>query len=94
MNLFNKVFDAKLSLLGESIVSPLKNSDLSVLDRIKGAIEDHFEFMRKNPDLAHFVVTEMISRLERRHIIIDKIMEIATPYMDGNMNWMRRWKKV
>lgn len=85
-NLFSKVFDAKLSLLGESITFPLKKSELSVLEKIKEAIEAHFDFMERNSDLPKFVISEMISKPEYRAVIINKISEMAGPHLE---NWQR-----
>lgn len=72
-NLFNKVLDDKLNIMIETIFSTLKDVKVPFLDKIKKAIEVHFEFFVQNPDLPRFVVNELICKPERRKLLEDKI---------------------
>ena len=72
-NLFNKVLDDKLGIMIETIFSSFRDLKVPFLDKIKIAIEAHFDFFVQNPDLPRFVVNELISKPERRKILEDKI---------------------
>lgn len=72
-NLFNKVLDDKLGIMIETIFSTFRDQEVPFLDKIKMAIEVHFDFFVLNPDLPRFVVNELISKPERRKVLEERI---------------------
>lgn len=76
-NLFNKVFDEKIRLMGSSIINSFADTQLPIKERITAGIKAHFDFLANNADLPLFVVNELISKPERREIITQKIAKIA-----------------
>lgn len=76
-NLFNHVFDQKATLLATSVISAFGNSGTDVIERIKGGMSAHFDFIVNNPLLPRFVINEMISKPEKSKIITDKILKYS-----------------
>lgn len=77
-NLFNKVFDTKLNILVESVISSFKDSNQPFLMRIQNFIESHFDFLARNPELPRFVINEIISKPERISLIYERANKIMT----------------
>ncbi|MDL2213319.1 TetR/AcrR family transcriptional regulator [Bacteroides sp. OttesenSCG-928-J23] len=78
-NLFNKVFDEKLRLLSSSF-SIVFEQDMHFLEKIKQAIETHYDFLAANPRLPSFLLREVIASTERREafkiILMPKLLNI------------------
>lgn len=78
-NLFNKVFDEKLRLLSSSF-SIVFEQDMPFLEKIKQAIETHYDFLAANPRLPSFLLREVIASTERREafkiILMPKLLNI------------------
>lgn len=53
-NLFNKVLDDKLGIMIETIFSTFRDQEVPFLDKIKMAIEVHFDFFVRNPGFTTF----------------------------------------
>lgn len=85
-NLFNKVFESKIVLLKDSILSSFARTDLPLLERIKNGIEAHFDFLAQNPDLPRFVVNELISKPEHLNRLGATINMIAGSLYDNMQN--------
>lgn len=75
-NLFNTVFEAKLALVAESVISSLAGRNMTLLERIKLIIEAHFDFLVANPDLPRFLINEFISQPSRQQLFQNKIQTI------------------
>ena len=75
-NLFNMVFDKKVNLLKESLLPLFYNQDLPLLERIKVGMESHFNFIAANPHLPRFVLNELVSKPERRDLVVKKFKSI------------------
>ena len=87
-NLFNKIFESKISLVVSNLVS-LNDSgnNMNFEDKICKIVEIHFEFLTKNSRLVPFIVIEFASNPGRfkkivesnfnrfRHMFFDKIEE-------------------
>lgn len=82
-NLFNKVFESKIVLLKESILTSFARTDLPLLQRIQNGIEAHFDFLAQNPDLPRFVVNELVSKPEHLHRVGETIRMIAGKLYDN-----------
>ena len=77
-NLFNKVFDSKMTLIANIIIQSVTNSDVALLERVKLVIESHFDFLVENPDLPRFLINELISQPDKKQIFEDKIRVITS----------------
>ena len=66
-NLFNKVFDEKIQLLNNSF-SLVFRKDLPFLEKVKLAVETHFDFLSANPKLPSFLLREVITNQERKEV--------------------------
>jgi AcrR family transcriptional regulator len=64
-NLFNKVFDEKIKLMSQVLFNLVDDPDIPLHEKIKVAIETHFDFLRDNPNLPRFIINELISKPQR-----------------------------
>ena len=71
-NLFRKVFMNKVRLLGEGIGQRIDES-LSFEETVRKLIEAHFDFIRQNPRLVNFILTEVVHNAENKRILIDEL---------------------
>ena len=71
-NLFQKVFQEKVHLIGDSFYQQL-NDDLPFEEIIRKFIEYHFDFIRQNPQLLNFVYNEVVVNKENRRFLLDQI---------------------
>jgi AcrR family transcriptional regulator len=83
--LFNKVFDKKLQLLNNSFAFAMEQ-DIPFLEKVKLAIESHFDFSTANPKLVPFIFDEITVNTAKKQlfndlffpkikIIVDKLVE-------------------
>lgn len=77
-NLFKKVFEEKLTLIANSIVSSFTNPNLPLLERLKLGIQIHFDFLVQNPNLPRFIINELVSRPDRRQIFEQRIKNLSS----------------
>ncbi len=91
-NLFEKVFEKKVQELSDSLLTII-GQDCSFLDRVKGGIEAHFDFIASNPKLPHFVFNELIQnprRLEKCKPLIAPVFKAVYKTMkNGVFNAIR-----
>jgi len=71
-NLFQKVFQHKVQLVGDSFYQNL-NENLSFEGAIRKFVESHFDFLRQNPKLLNFVYNEVVINKENRNILLDQV---------------------
>ncbi len=74
--LFNKVLDNKIIIISESFIQIFEKK-YSFLEKLEKAIEFHFDFLCKNPELALFIIRDIINNQER----LDKIKKLFLPIM-------------
>lgn len=74
--LFGKVIDAKLSSLALTFVISIDDST-SLKECVKQAVERHFDFVRSNPLLPKFLVSEVFSNEKLMELLKDKVGTIA-----------------
>lgn len=77
-NLYNKILDAKISLLSQSIMAPFINVDLPITEKIRRGMGAHFDFLRANPALPRFVVNEILSNETRVGAVAEKLEKILS----------------
>ena len=58
-NIFRKIYEDKINMLKDPIVALVENKEMELPQRIDTIIETHFEFLKANPTLPHFVISEM-----------------------------------
>lgn len=80
-NLFDKVFDDKLRLLNQSF-SMVFEQNLSFADKVRRAVETHFDFLAANPKLPSFLLREIVANSDRREtfkgMLYPKLIKIFT----------------
>lgn len=64
-HLFERILDDKMRMMGESVLSAFGQPGLPLEERIRGGVEQHFDFIADNPDLPRFIVNEVFSHPER-----------------------------
>jgi AcrR family transcriptional regulator len=71
-NLFQKVFQNKVRLVGDSLYQNV-NENLPFEQTIRKFIEFHFDFVRQNPKLLNFVYNEIVINKENRSFLLDQL---------------------
>ncbi|WP_295960711.1 TetR/AcrR family transcriptional regulator [uncultured Alistipes sp.] len=79
--LFERILDEKLCLMGESVLAAFGQPNLPLQERLRDAIGSHFDFIARNPDLPRFIVNEVFSRPDRYETMRARIREIADTLM-------------
>ena len=67
--LFERIVDAKFAKMSHSMVTIIGDPSLPIVERIKGGIAAHFDFVAANPLLPRFVINEIVSRPERYEVL-------------------------
>ncbi|WP_080904193.1 TetR/AcrR family transcriptional regulator [Parabacteroides sp. Marseille-P3160] len=75
-NLFNIVFQRKIELLATSL-SKVFSQEVPFFDKIRIAVETHFDFVAANPRLLFFIYSEVINAPERRKQLKERVFPIA-----------------
>ncbi|MDD4637260.1 MAG: TetR/AcrR family transcriptional regulator [Bacteroidales bacterium] len=83
-NLFEKVFELKVRELSESL-QVIIGKDSPFMDRVKGGIEAHFDFIASNPKLPHFIFNELIQNPRR----LEKCKPMIAPVLAAIYNTMK-----
>lgn len=76
-NLFDRVLDAKMQLMGQSVLKAFGDSGLPLAERLRNGIVSHFDFIVANPDMPRFIVNEVFSRPDRYESMRMRIREIT-----------------
>jgi AcrR family transcriptional regulator len=96
-NLFDRIFEKKINLLKNSFVF-FDLPDMPFLEKVKCAVESHFDFLKANANLPRFVMNELIFKPRRlclfeknikrigNHILNRIAKEIATEVERGTVN--------
>lgn len=80
--LFDKVFEEKARLLGQSLVLPLVKGDRPLREKIEQLVNAHFDFIAANPDLPRFIINELASNPERLTRFREMMRKIARPMLE------------
>lgn len=75
-NLFNKVFENKVGIFLNSFAISF-SKDLPFLDKVKIAVETHFDYVGINPKIPMFIIREIISNKERKNFILKKLFPLG-----------------
>ena len=71
--LFERIVDEKFETMSHSMFAIMGDPSLPIVERIKGGIEAHFDFIAANPLLPRFVINEIISRPERYDVLYKRV---------------------
>ena len=71
--LFERIVDEKFETMSHSMFAIMGEPSLPIVERIKGGIEAHFDFIAANPLLPRFVINEIISRPERYKLLYKRV---------------------
>jgi AcrR family transcriptional regulator len=71
--LFDLIFEKKVILLKESLLSSFDNKDLPFCLKIRHGVEAHFDFLKAHPALPRFIINELISKPARMKLVKNKI---------------------
>ena len=67
--LFERIVDEKFATMSHSMIAIMGDPSLPIVERIKGGIAAHFDFVAENPLLPRFVINEIVSRPERYEVL-------------------------
>lgn len=67
--LFERIVDEKFATVSNAMFAILGDPSLPLIERLKGGIEAHFDFIASNPMLPRFIINEIISRQERYEVL-------------------------
>lgn len=81
--LFERIVDSKFSLMAQSMIAAFGNPNHSIVERIRGGIGLHFDYIAQNPQLPRFVINEIISRPERYDILYSRMRGIVDSIYDN-----------
>lgn len=80
-NLFNVVFEEKLELLATSFSNSL-SQNIPFFDKIRHAVESHFDFISENPRLLMFLYTEVVNDDDRKQLLATNILPKARKFLE------------
>jgi AcrR family transcriptional regulator len=81
-NLFNRIYDEKINLMKQMVFSLTDDPETPFLEKIRMAIEAHFDFLRANPNLPRFVINELVFKQKRLNIIEKEIKKFTDTVLD------------
>ena len=88
--LFERIVDEKFETMSHSMFAIMGDPSLPIVERIKGGIEAHFDFVAQNPLLPRFVINEIISRPERYDVLYKRIGAIIDNVYSGLQSEINR----
>ena len=81
--LFDRIVESKFVTMSQSLIAILGDPTLPIVERIKGGIEAHFDFVAANPELPRFVINEIVSRPERYDILYKRVGVVVDNVYNG-----------
>lgn len=81
--LFERIVDDKFAQMSHSMFAILGDPSLPVVERLKGGIAAHFDFVAENPQLPRFVINEIVSRPERYEVLYKRVSAIIDNVYKG-----------
>ena len=88
--LFERIIDEKFETMSHSMFAIMGDPSLPIVERIKGGIEAHFDFVAQNPLLPRFVINEIISRPERYDVLYKRVGAIIDNVYHGLQSEINR----
>lgn len=81
--LFERIVDDKFSVVSHSMFAVMGDPSLPIVDRIRGGVEAHFDFIAENPELPRFVINEIVTRPERYELLYKRVEPIVNNTFRG-----------
>ena len=81
--LFERIVDDKFATMSHSMVAIMGDPSLPIVERIKGGIAAHFDFIAANPLLPRFVINEIVSRPERYEVLHERVGFVVNSVYNG-----------
>ena len=81
--LFERIVDEKFATMSHSMVAIIGDPSLPIVERIKGGIAAHFDFVAANPLLPRFVINEIVSRPERYEVLYKRAGFVVNSVYNG-----------
>ena len=81
--LFERIVDDKFATMSHSMVAIIGDPSLPIVERIKGGIAAHFDFIAANPLLPRFVINEIVSRPERYEVLYKRAGYVVNSVYNG-----------
>lgn len=81
--LFERIVDEKFATMSHSMVAFIGDPSLPIVERIKGGIAAHFDFIAANPLLPRFVINEIVSRPERYEVLYKRAGFVVNSVYNG-----------
>ena len=81
--LFERIVDEKFATMSHSMVAIIGDPSLPIVERIKGGIAAHFDFIAANPLLPRFVINEIVSRPERYEVLYKRAGFVVNSVYNG-----------
>ena len=88
--LFERIVDEKFETMSHSMFAIMGDPSLPIVERIKGGIEAHFDFVVQNPLLPRFVINEIISRPGRFDVLYKRVGAIIDNVYRGLQSEINR----
>lgn len=82
-NIFERILDEKMRLMGELVMTTFGRPGLPLLERLRDGIARHFDFIVINPDLPRFIVNEVFARPERHEVMRQRLRKIMDDLLSG-----------
>lgn len=82
-NIFERILDEKMRLMGELVMTTFGRPGLPLLERLRDGIARHFDFIVVNPDLPRFIVNEVFARPERHEVMRRRLRKIMDDLLSG-----------
>lgn len=80
--LFERIVDDKFATMSHSMLAIMGDPTLPIVERIKGGIVAHFDFITENPSLPRFIINEIVSRPERYEVLYRRVEGIVAKIYD------------
>ena len=81
--LFERIVDEKFATMSHSMLAIIGDPSLPIVERIKGGIAAHFDFIAANPLLPRFVINEIVSRPERYEVLYKRASFVVNSVYNG-----------
>lgn len=81
--LFERIVDEKFATMSHSMLAIIGDPSLPIVERIKGGIAAHFDFIAVNPLLPRFVINEIVSRPERYEVLYKRAGFVVNSVYNG-----------
>ena len=79
--LFERIIEEKMRNAGNIMQAVFVLGDMPLMERVKGGVEQHFDFIAANPNLPRFVIQEIYSHPERHEIMRSQVLTITKDWL-------------